>query len=290
MVRENWSKVFFTVMMVCCLYSCSQFLQPTPTAIVPTSTSTRTPVVATVTPGPDRTERALAKTATAFAKTEAAYYPTLIAKREQTATAYMTTQDALSAYVTYVQTDKNDWVTYSPRENSGPLPGYAIAIAPNGDIWIVDNGEASRFDGSDWMTYSIPDGRNPEDTNYYHTTTIAIGQDNSVWIGGGSNYPLFRFDGTTWHIELEAVSIMDIEISPIDGAVWVADEEEGIRKFDGTNWTIYSNQIGMFANALDITIDKNGIVWIISLSGISSYDGQVWTNYPEELFCGESKL
>lgn len=281
MARGNWPKVFLTAIIICCLYSCSQASQQMPSA--PYSDRTSTPIFVddTVAPSPVTTERA-------FKQTETASQLTAEARYEQTITAFMSTRDALSEYVTFVQKDKADWVIYNPKINSGPEPAYtSLAIAPNGDIWVTGSGKASRFDDSQWITYLIPDGKSPEDTNY-SSSAVAIGQDNSLWVGG-TNYSLFRFDGNTWHIELESISIEDIEINPIDGTVWIAENDIGIRKYDGTNWTAYTTEDGLIDDeALDITIDKSGIIWVISRSGISSYDGQVWNNYPKELFCADS--
>ena len=65
-----------------------------------------------------------------------------------------------------------------------------------------------------------------------------------------------------------------------DGNIWFGTQE-GASKFDGNNWTTYTDDDGMgYGNIVyDIAVDHNGNVWVGTYGGVSRFDGYNWTTY-----------
>ena len=64
--------------------------------------------------------------------------------------------------------------------------------------------------------------------------------------------------------------------------VWHRDGG-GVAKLDGDTWTVYDEEDGLVCNYIsELSFDKNGVLWIGTLHGISSFDGKSWTTYTTE--------
>ena len=114
---------------------------------------------------------------------------------------------------------------------------------------------------------------------------VATDSQGNVWFGtsGGG---VSKFDGTGWTTyttyEGAPVNVTSIT-SDTKGNVWFGSWRwtyGGVSKFDGTDWTRYTTEDGLVNNNVyDITIDKEGNLWIGTNGGLSKYDGNNWTNY-----------
>ncbi len=205
-------------------------------------------------------------------------------------------------YVVFKQNDPGKWVTYAAK---GPYstPGLnltnysSVAITPDGSIWAGGGVEISKFDGRNWTTYPIPGELLPTESDH-QLSAIAVAPDNSVWLGG-KNDSLYRFDGSTWHKELDKVVIDAIAVSQ-NGTVWLAVQPDrtdgyigsfympngGVLEYNGQNWIPYITDNGLISDQVSgIAIAANGMVWFAAEDGISSFDGRKWNNYPMALFC-----
>ena len=64
-----------------------------------------------------------------------------------------------------------------------------------------------------------------------------------------------------------------------DDNFWVGTRE-GLSKFDGENWTIYTTEDGLIGHTVtDIVFDEEHNVYVATSSGISIFNGETWTSY-----------
>jgi ligand-binding sensor domain-containing protein len=56
--------------------------------------------------------------------------------------------------------------------------------------------------------------------------------------------------------------------------------QEGVAKFDGSNWTVFTTADGLITNYSNcITVDSSDNIWVGSDEGVSRYDGTAWSTY-----------
>jgi hypothetical protein len=172
----------------------------------------------------------------------------------------------------------------------------SIAAAPDGALWFGTTSMAGakgiyRFDGSRWTHYpswwqDLPhdDGMTCEDS----VSAIAAAPDGALWFGciGGA----LRFDGKTWtpYITREGEadnSILSIAVAP-DGALWFGTRDGGIRRFDGVQWTRFTQRQAPDGPAndyvLSVAVAHDGALWFGTGRGVSRFDGQHWTHYTSQ--------
>ena len=67
-----------------------------------------------------------------------------------------------------------------------------------------------------------------------------------------------------------------------DGALWIATFN-GVSRFDGTNWTNYTQADGLAHYLVpSIAIENDGTVWFGTAGGVSHFDGSDWTTYTKD--------
>lgn len=67
-----------------------------------------------------------------------------------------------------------------------------------------------------------------------------------------------------------------------DGSLWFAGQQ-GVCKYDGTNWTLYTPQNSPAPRAVTtIYCDRNGVIWIGSESGITRFQDGTWTHFTQK--------
>ncbi len=157
----------------------------------------------------------------------------------------------------FLHAQSQTWLHYQARPNQlGGNQVLCLATDVAGNVWVggVDsniNGFVSRYDGSHWTTYT--------DSNSALTRglVLALACDSvgNVWISTGASYG----GGTAPH---------------------------SLCKFDGTNWTVYSNigSVSYLDNILSITFDAAGNLWCgtedaTNTGGVCRFDGSNWMVY-----------
>jgi ligand-binding sensor domain-containing protein len=209
------------------------------------------------------------------------------------------------SWITYTHFDGN-WVNYASDESTptGHVVSSvrAVAVTPDGTVWVGGEMGIASFDGTRWTTHS---DSTLLDTGGCHIAvrSIAVGQDGKLW---ASTYlGLICFDGRTWtSYPVPIYSTPDGPSPPIvsdiavahDGSVWGAAWPDAYH-FDGSTWTFYVvagddrlertvDAITIIDDGLEGTIDANavaiaddGTVWFGGGMGIASFDGTSWTSY-----------
>lgn len=101
----------------------------------------------------------------------------------------------------------------------------SIAIAPNGDVWVVISGVIKSFDGDNWEIHSIIPGA---------ATNIAFSKDGNLWIG--TSMGAYEFDlanQTLSHYTIDdglAGNIIYKIFTATDGSVWFLTSD-GLTRF-----------------------------------------------------------
>ncbi|RKY83814.1 hypothetical protein DRQ09_09485, partial [candidate division KSB1 bacterium] len=102
-----------------------------------------------------------------------------------------------------------------------------------------------------------------------------------LWVG--TDYGLFKIDLSNMNYTRYSSS-NDLEFDSItkiakdsSGNIWVISDGNGVNMFNGTNWTIYSNNLSSL-DVTDIKVDQSGIVWISTSYELNSFNGNTWSS------------
>ncbi|MEO8088283.1 MAG: two-component regulator propeller domain-containing protein, partial [Bacteroidota bacterium] len=173
----------------------------------------------------------------------------------------------------YTHYDRQVWTNYDTASsqllNTGVL---GVVQDHTGNTWIGTNEGVIKYDGSTWTRW---DTSNSALTNQY-VNAITVDPDNAIWIG--TNFAPFKFDGTNWidYFSNAGSNISDVFVTD-DGDVWMGSPGYGLNRFDRiSTWTIYTPVSG--GNFQAGALDKNGNVWYGG-NGLNKWDGASWTMY-----------
>ena len=100
--------------------------------------------------------------------------------------------------------DGRRWTSYGPA--TGPswpdFPPTALAVAPDGAVWVSFGNTITRFDGASWIRYAAP-----STVDLSGTTSLVVDRDGVAWIAAGTEGQpedevvgthVVRFDGRAW--------------------------------------------------------------------------------------------
>ena len=62
------------------------------------------------------------------------------------------------------------------------------------------------------------------------------------------------------------------------GTIWV-DADEGLCRFDGREWTMYTQQDGLPESISDLEVDAQGQLWMAGKGGVVQFDGERWIQH-----------
>jgi ligand-binding sensor domain-containing protein len=204
--------------------------------------------------------------------------------------------------------DGTDWQTFT-TENMGLASSLAVegqsllwggnAVSAiwgdgQGTVWVGTNVGVSRYDGTDWQTFTtenmgpasdlVAEGQGLLGRGVNAVTAIWGNGQGTVWVGtdGGVS----RYDGTDWSLfTVENSGLASHYVQAIwgdgQGTVWVGTNG-GVSRYDGTDWQTFTTEnSGLASNYVQaIWGDGQGTVWVGTLlGGASRYDGATWTNF-----------
>jgi len=208
-----------------------------------------------------------------------------------------------------------------PSSNSGlpdPLIG-AILFDKDGTAWINAVRGLVKFDGIKWTTYDqynsiIEDpsisgivldksgvlwiatekGLYTYSNNTFEKKAtflkaikgIEVDKNGSIWLASDNlmKFSKGSLDEYPWQSFNEKENIQDIAVDSSNN-VWITLYGNGLRKFDGKNFTDYSQNLpSKYLGA--VNVDQKGNLWVGSLdAGITIFDGNAWRSlnsiYPE---------
>jgi hypothetical protein len=136
-----------------------------------------------------------------------------------------------------------------------------IAVDPNGLPWVVDSkGIIWRLKAS--TLSSVQSGKSGTDLWDLMpgvAKDIGIGSDGSIWVIG-SNNGLFRFNGSNWDMLPGFGAGHRVAVDNSGRPLVIGTDDFGIYRYDGQKWVRYAD--GDFTKALDIGAGADGSVWV----------------------------
>lgn len=168
------------------------------------------------------------------------------------------------------------------RPAQGPADERVMALAEDeeGNLWVATADGLSRFDGTNWTTFTKEDGLGSNVVG-----DVALDSQGHLWtIGTGS---VSRFDGQHW-IRYEGVADgLDLAVAP-NGDMWFAAAAK-LYRFDGQDWWEYGPEDGIPTpgSVMHVEVDLNGTVWAnifkpelpVPSYELTSFSGQQWISY-----------
>jgi len=175
-----------------------------------------------------------------------------------------------------------DW-TFFDSSNS-PLPSFGateeLKIDENNQIWIASNDRLIQFDGVNWIVYP--------DSFVSRISSLAIGPDNTVWIGFDFSLVLVEYntaDSTfVGHDLQEETELPGRGVRALlrdSDFLWIGTDI-GLVNYDGSSWTVYDSSDFGLRNSYDsaLALDNDGNL-LVGGYGLASFDGQNWQSYDE---------
>ncbi len=179
-------------------------------------------------------------------------------------------------------------VRWSPAENryddfsDSPLVAsgvWALAVAPNGNLWVGTNHGAARFDGYGWTTFTAADGLVDN-----RIETVAVAPDGAVWVGTWQGLSRYRDDA--WQtftvadgLGADYITALDVDA---DGVLWVGTYGGGVSRFDGSAWQTFTTADGLVSDIITALDAASGKVWVAGQGGISQYTDGAWQSWTDE--------
>jgi len=150
---------------------------------------------------------------------------------------------------------------------------WNVVEGPGGDLWIATQNGVSRYDGKSF--YQVWDEEETGGTPY-----LLRRIDDSLLIG--SQGGLFVYDGDTLTPEViegrRPGTIFEIAEGP-SGVYWLATND-GLVRYDGTSYRLYTTENGLSHNAIrSLDVDGQNRVWIgFEKGGVDRFDGASFTS------------
>ncbi len=148
-----------------------------------------------------------------------------------------------------------------------------ITIAPDNTLWFATRGDgAAHYDPDEetWTSYKNTWIANSGLASN-HITSIAVSEDNVVWLG--TDLGLTRFDGSSWTSYTTKDGLANNHITNVaiasDGTVWCTTDEGSVSHFvPSTNrWVTYSTEGEYRSNVVtNIVTDSDGVLWLGTIS------------------------
>ncbi len=202
--------------------------------------------------------------------------------------------------VTVVNIDDIDALSYATpyRTDNTALPSNVVRVAvvdSSHNRWFGTDSGLSRFQGSDWTTYTETTIPEIVDNDILSIGYEPITEADSIWTYIGTNG-----DGVSrlYSKGVDAISAassyiqpwsglpaMNIKVIYVDssGVQWYGTYN-GLAKHDTTAakelWTTYNTGNGLVNNTIQaIAVDPEGMKWIGTHGGVSAFDGSNFYNF-----------
>lgn len=152
-----------------------------------------------------------------------------------------------------------------------------------GGIWfgsyVAPQGGISHLHGGGWQQWSTGNG-----LPHNNVTSLLKDASGAVWAGMGlldrGGAVRFHNTGENWAIGqtlgqqdgLAGAKVRSI-FQTEDGVLWFGSEYDGLTRWDGTDWTVYTEADGLAAAEVKIMLqDAGGNLWLGSTDGVTRID------------------
>jgi len=147
----------------------------------------------------------------------------------------------------------------------------AIVQDDDGVMWFVAMGGVSRFEGTDWTTFTVADGLVHDVVGDLH-----IGKDGVLWAGtlGG----LSRLDGDTWQSFTKQSGLVADHVSTIhedgQGVLWIGTQGGGVSRYNGRTFQALTRQDGLGSNTVWDLAPGDDEIWLATSAGVTRFEPQ----------------
>lgn len=150
----------------------------------------------------------------------------------------------------------------------------------NGTVWFGTQAGVSKFDGTNWSSYTVSNSPGLVDNNIQ---AIHCAANGDVWVG--TDFGASVYSGSSWTAYTTANGLGNNQIKCIDQmdsgslSVWFGTNS-GASVFDGANWINLGSGQGLpFGGVTEIDFDLNGDVWLgTALGGIKLYNSVIFSS------------
>ena len=163
-----------------------------------------------------------------------------------------------------------------------------LVIGGDGSLWLLGGGKITDH------KYSLVNLKNGKTTVYKISGDIFCGSDtadfsNLVADGKGviwfsTSCTIYKFDGVNWttYSQREVFFYPTIALD-YSGNLWIGNEFGDVFRFDGKNWLSYKKNNGtQLASVESIIAGSDGAVWFGGDGGIAQFDGAKWTTFRKQ--------
>jgi ligand-binding sensor domain-containing protein len=163
----------------------------------------------------------------------------------------------------------------------------AIAIDPDGRIWLGHYEGVSVLDKGQWLTYSSDEFGLGDFADLIND--VAVDHQGRTWVATSSGVAVLDGDSWTPYDESSGLTYDSTTAIVVDyqGKVWVA-HSYGVDVFDGSNWTFYGEkydkeakiEVEELSGVSALAVDGQNSIWAgTSAYGVCNFNGNDWTNY-----------
>lgn len=202
--------------------------------------------------------------------------------------------------------DGSTWTNYWAIEYLG-YAGYdlheEIAIAPNGNPWVITNENIGMFNGKDWQVFEKGKGFEEK----IHPLDLVVDANGNAWgLSQGCqqvanchvdnfNYPdsnnflpgrLLKYDGNSWTmIPFPDRFYADFIRLDRKGRIWIGGSDSSTPVFyiydpQSNTWALqFTDKEFGKRSRYDMQIDRQDRLWLATNYGLDVYDGSAWITY-----------
>jgi|GEM_PF-1147032 len=170
-----------------------------------------------------------------------------------------------------------DWSGYNIHDGMPGNEVTAISMANSGVMLLGTQNGMSFFDGSTFSMLTESDGLAGNQVSFFKETS-----DGALWIATSAGISRYINDEIITYTALDGLagnwvtSILEDD----DGVLWTGSLHGGVSQFNGESFEKIETGHGF--SVRDIVQDRNGIIWIATTRGLTSFDGEEFLNYTME--------
>ena len=196
---------------------------------------------------------------------------------------FVASEDTIAKYdgISWKHIGAVDNTSWDQLSNISTGQVIAMKTSSSGDLYIsvikADSlNEIRHYNGSEWESVSLGYGINK--------LVLSLAIDSSGTIYAGTLNGLYRVSGEKiekFSTEGEPLPVPSVKKLVVDktGVLW-ASSDYGVLKFDGSNWSIFTQEDGLpDSSIVCIALSQSGNVWAGTSKGIGFYDGTLWKTY-----------
>ena len=178
------------------------------------------------------------------------------------------------------------WHSLSVQDGLASAVVLQILQDRQGVLWICTGGGVSRYDGAEFVTFTMKDGLPT-------TAIISMAEDpeGDLWIGANGYHTntckgLCRYDGESFHIFTTADGLAGNGVLALlagqEGMLWISTRD-GLSRYDGQTFSSFTTDDGLSHNWVgELYEDRHGRLWMGTRGGVCCYEGETFTSFPPE--------